>query len=115
MASTKGQKQSLKTQEQIIQGFNALRAEQRQLSQKIMELETDVTEHKYLLFFLMNKKLYYILYYLFQRLVIEALQEVKDTNRKCFRMIGGVLVERTVVEVLPSLQKNKEMVRRSSI
>jgi len=48
---------------------------------------------------------------LFHRLVIEALDEVKDKDRKCFRMIGGVLVERTVEQVLPSLQKNQDMVR----
>ena len=39
--------------------------------------------------------------------MIETLNEV-DGNRKCFRMIGGVLVERTVKEVLPSLENNKE-------
>lgn len=43
------------------------------------------------------------------RLVIEALKGV-DPNRKCFRLIGGVLVERKVEEVLPPLEKNKEMV-----
>ena len=39
--------------------------------------------------------------------MIETLNEV-DGNRKCFRMVGGVLVERTVKEVLPSLENNKE-------
>jgi prefoldin subunit 2 len=31
-----------------------------------------------------------------------------DPKRKCFRLIGGVLVERTVEEVLPAVQKNRE-------
>jgi prefoldin subunit 2 len=30
-----------------------------------------------------------------------------DPSRKCFRLIGGVLVERTVAEVLPAVQKNQ--------
>ncbi|NXO63025.1 PFD2 protein, partial [Phainopepla nitens] len=40
-------------------------------------------------------------------LVIETLREV-DPTRKCFRMVGGVLVERTVKEVLPALESNRE-------
>ena len=29
-----------------------------------------------------------------------------EGDRKCFRMVGGVLVERTVKEVLPALETN---------
>ena len=43
------------------------------------------------------------------RIVIDALKKV-DEGRKCFRMIGGVLVERTVKEILPALQLNSEQV-----
>lgn len=39
----------------------------------------------------------------------EALQ--KDPKRKCFRLVGGVLVEWTVEAVVPTLQTNKEGVR----
>ncbi len=42
-------------------------------------------------------------------LVIDTLKEV-DPSRKCFRLVGGVLVERTVKEVLPALENNKEQV-----
>ena len=42
-------------------------------------------------------------------LVIDTLKEV-DPSRKCFRLVGGVLVERTVKEVLPALETNKEQV-----
>ena len=42
-------------------------------------------------------------------LVVEALKEV-DGSRKCFRLVGGVLVERTVNEVLPALTSNYEQV-----
>ena len=34
-----------------------------------------------------------------------------DPERKCFRMIDSVLVERTVKEVLPALQTTLEKVR----
>jgi hypothetical protein len=39
------------------------------------------------------------------RLVTETLQPLPD-NRKCFRLINGVLVERTVSDVLPALKTN---------
>lgn len=42
-------------------------------------------------------------------LVIDTLKDV-DPSRKCFRLVGGVLVERTVKEVLPALESNKEQV-----
>lgn len=31
-----------------------------------------------------------------------------DPKRRCFRLIGGVLVERTVEEVLPAVEKNRD-------
>lgn len=42
--------------------------------------------------------------------VMNALKKV-DPDRKCFRMVGGVLVERTVKDVVPALQYNLEQVR----
>lgn len=44
------------------------------------------------------------------RLVIDALKEINDEKRGCYRLIGGVLVGRTVGEILPSLEKNVENV-----
>ncbi|NWH50016.1 PFD2 protein, partial [Fregata magnificens] len=44
-------------------------------------------------------------------LVIETLREV-DPTRKCYRMVGGILVERTVKEVLPALENNKEQISK---
>ena len=43
------------------------------------------------------------------RLVIDVLKGVEG-ERKCFRMVGGVLVERTVKDVLPALEYNNEQV-----
>ncbi|XP_072423729.1 prefoldin subunit 2 [Chiloscyllium punctatum] len=72
--------------EQVLAGFNKLRQEQRGMAGKGAELEQEVAEHG---------------------LVIDTLAEV-DPDRRCFRMVGGVLVERTVREVLPALESNKQ-------
>lgn len=66
--------------------YAVLRSEMNQLYSKITELEMEVSEHS---------------------LVIGAIQPL-DPSRRCYRMIGGVLVERTVKEVLPAVQRNKE-------
>ena len=75
-----------KSQEEIIQVFNSMRNEQRQIAGKTNELQQDLNEHK---------------------IVIETLEGVAG-DRKCFRMVGGVLVERTVSEVLPALVSNRD-------
>lgn len=59
--------------------------------------------------FLRVVSLFFFLFYFVISLVIETLKEV-DPSRKCFRLVGGVLVERTVKEVLPALENNKEQV-----
>merc|ERR1712228_623401 len=74
------------SQETIIQGFNSLRNEQRSIAGKTNELQQDLNEHK---------------------IVIETLEGV-DGDRKCFRMVGGVLVERTVKDVVPALVNNRD-------
>ncbi|KAM9294150.1 prefoldin subunit 2 [Gastrophryne carolinensis] len=76
--------------EQVVAGFNRLRQEQRGLASKAAELEMELSEHT---------------------LVIDTLREV-DQSRKCYRMVGGVLVERTVKEVLPALENNKEQINK---
>lgn len=47
----------------------------------------------------------------FFRTVIDTLKTV-DENRKCFRLIGGVLAEQTVKETLPNLNQNKEQLEK---
>jgi len=76
------------SQDQIIMKFNQMRQEQRIVVNKISELEAEVSEHS---------------------VVIETLKNV-DSGRKCFRMVGGILSERTVNEVLPELQHNKTQI-----
>ena len=41
------------------------------------------------------------------RLVMETLEPLPQ-DRKCFRLINGVLVERTVKDVLPALKTNSD-------
>jgi len=41
------------------------------------------------------------------RLVLETLVPLPG-DRKCFRMINGVLIERTVKDVIPALKTNSE-------
>ncbi|XP_028756283.1 probable prefoldin subunit 2 [Neltuma alba] len=66
--------------------YAAMRTELNRIYSKITELEMEVSEHS---------------------LVINAIQPL-DPSRRCYRMIGGVLVERTIKEVLPAVQRNKE-------
>ena len=40
-------------------------------------------------------------------LVLETLSPL-DAERRCFRLVGGVLVERTVGEVVPAVTRNRE-------
>ena len=47
--------------------------------------------------------------FLLFRVVGETLSTVPG-DRRCFRLIGGVLVERTVKEVAPALTANQEKV-----
>jgi prefoldin subunit 2 len=49
--------------------------------------------------------------YHFHRLVLETLTPLPE-DRKCFRMINGVLVERTVKDVVPALKTNSEGLKK---
>ncbi|AXA50127.1 prefoldin subunit 2 [Malassezia restricta] len=61
------------------------RNELQTIVEKIGEIESDADEH---------------------RLVVKTLAEVyeREPERTCFRLVGGVLVERTVKDVLSTLQ-----------
>jgi prefoldin subunit 2 len=72
-----------------------------ELISKITELQQEAKEHQYEL----HKNCFPL-----DRLVLDAFKKVEPT-RKCFRLIGGVLVERTVQEIQPSLEENLANVR----
>ena len=46
-------------------------------------------------------------------LVLSTLNDAlaEEPGRKCFRLVGGVLVERTVKDVVPAIQMNRDGVR----
>ncbi|CAN1129222.1 Prefoldin subunit 2 [Linum perenne] len=73
-------------EQMIANMYTSMRSELNQIYSKITELEMEVSEHS---------------------LVMNAIQPL-DPNRRCYRMIGGVLVERNIKEVLPAVQRNKE-------
>ncbi|RMZ66872.1 prefoldin subunit 2 [Pyrenophora seminiperda CCB06] len=61
------------------------------IASKIGDIEQEAEEHK---------------------LVLETLQPLSG-DRKCFRMINGVLTERTVKEVVPILQTNSDGLKKA--
>lgn len=73
-------------EQQIIATYKSMRAEVRQLAEKIGELEVETTEHER---------------------VISTLQGLPG-DRKAYRMVGGALVERTVQDVLPAVSANRD-------
>lgn len=97
------------TEEELIHStFNTLRTEQRQLATKLSEIELDLNEHRLINFLCQIIILYFIKNHFFicYSIVIDTLSKL-DGNRKCFRLIGGVLVERNICDVLPTLIKNR--------
>lgn len=110
-ASTGAAKKSNeKQQQEIIAHFQKLRDEQRIIASKAAELQIEQKSHEFVYFKTKcHPRLRSNFFFWILRLVIETLKEV-EKDRKCFRMIGGVLVERTVNEVLPALETNKDQV-----
>ncbi|KAL7567769.1 hypothetical protein ACA910_000523 [Epithemia clementina (nom. ined.)] len=74
-----------------VRRYNELIQESQKLIQKVAELEMDRNEHK---------------------LVEETLKPL-DPKRRAYRLVGEVLVERTVEEVLPSVTTNREKLNES--
>lgn len=74
---------------EIQQNYVRFQNELQSLARKIGELEVEADEHS---------------------LVLNTLEEAlaEDPDRKCFRLVGGVLVERTVKDISPALQTNRD-------
>ncbi|EMD40488.1 hypothetical protein CERSUDRAFT_80153 [Gelatoporia subvermispora B] len=77
------------SQQEVQQTYTRLQNDLQTLASKIGELEQEAEEHG---------------------LVLSTLDEAlaEEPDRKCFRLVGGVLVERTVKDVVPALKTNKE-------
>lgn len=84
-AATNGPPQEV---QQAIRHYQELMQDSQRLASKISELEMDSNEH---------------------RLVEETLQPL-DPSRRAYRLVGSILVERNVSEVLPSVATNRENV-----
>ena len=82
---------SLATNSQkIISDFNRLQTECNQLRSKVAELDNEMQEHLR---------------------VVKTLEPL-PADRRAFRLIGGVLVEKTVGEVLPAVQQQQEQLNQ---
>ncbi|KAI9467147.1 Prefoldin beta-like protein, partial [Lactarius psammicola] len=78
---------------EIQQTYSRFQNDLQTLASKIGELEQEAEEHV---------------------LVLSTLNEalLEEPDRKCFRLIGGVLVERTVKDVVTALQTNRDGIRK---
>merc|ERR1712026_88207 len=76
----------MSSKEEIVQGFQQMCQMQRQLHQKLAEIKQERGEHE---------------------LVADTLRKA-EPERKAWRLVGGVLTERTVGEVLPALESQIE-------
>ncbi|KJZ80602.1 Putative prefoldin subunit 2 [Hirsutella minnesotensis 3608] len=84
------QQVSAKKQQDLQTTYSNYKHTLQQMAQKIGDIEQEAEEH---------------------RLVLETLEPLSE-DRKCFRLINGVLVERTVKDVAPALKTNQEGLRK---
>jgi len=82
------------TEKAVLDEFSARRTRLNDTHNKITELSADIAEHD---------------------LVLKTLAGMSDPDkRKCHRLVGGVLVERTVAEVAPAVKKNRYVCPRKA-
>ncbi|KAH6791589.1 prefoldin 2 [Perilla frutescens var. hirtella] len=86
MARAEGDSKEPMNEQAIANVYASMRTEINNIYSKITELEMEVSEHS---------------------LVINAIKPL-DPSRRCYRMVGGALIERTISEVLPAVHGNKE-------
>lgn len=88
--------------------FQRYRTELQNLAQKIGELESELDEHASVPRPPSPSLHATSVPTLTTSLVLSTLQPLvkTDPSRPCYRLIGGVLVERTVVDVVPALETN---------
>ncbi|CAM9301516.1 unnamed protein product [Pylaiella littoralis] len=77
-------------EQQVIGAYRGMLGDVNQMRRKISELEQEVSEHQ---------------------MVVDTLEPM-DVSRRAFRLVGGVLVERTVGEVLPTVKANQEGIKQ---
>merc|ERR1711934_1137846 len=81
--ATESPAEQQEAEKKIVAKFQEMREEKQKIAAKIAEMNTEKNEHE---------------------MVVKTLTPM-DPNRKAWRMVGGVLVERTCGEVLPAVQE----------
>eukprot|EP00903_Cladosiphon_okamuranus_P005423 g5409.t1 len=89
-AMTGGGGEQEMNEQQIIGVYRGMLGDVNQMRRKIAELEGEVSEHQ---------------------MVVDTLEPM-DATRRAYRLVGGVLVERTVGEVLPTVKANQEGIKQ---
>lgn len=79
-----------KKQQELQIQYSGFKSSLEQIARKIGDIEQELEEH---------------------RLVLNNLEKLPK-DRKCFQMINGVLVEKTVQDVIPALKTNSEGLRK---
>ncbi|KAH9815699.1 putative prefoldin subunit 2 [Teratosphaeria destructans] len=114
---------SAKKQQELQVQYSNYKDTLQAIAQKIGDIEQETEEHKYVrpkhaidpppscLGGSLNMVLLDHANEDMSRLVLETLTPLAG-GRKCFRMINGVLTERTVAEVLPALQMNSDGLKK---
>ncbi|BFU25116.1 prefoldin subunit 2, putative [Entamoeba histolytica HM-1:IMSS-B] len=73
-----------------LQQFQQLKQDQNVLARQLADMDSTLKEHK---------------------LVLDTLSKV-EPSRKCFRLINGVMVERTASEIIPAINKSIEQIQK---
>ncbi|KIW97637.1 uncharacterized protein Z519_01221 [Cladophialophora bantiana CBS 173.52] len=112
-----GQEAALKKQQDLQSQYTNYKNTLQSLAQKVGEIEQEIEEHKSVTSILFRQVFGLCLIFRQEmsntdssamgRLVMETLEPLPQ-DRKCFRLINGVLVERTVKDVLPALKTNSD-------
>lgn len=91
VAASQPQQHAFKSEREVIDYYTTLRQEVNLAQAKIAELTGSLREH------------------------VNVLENIKhlDPSRRCFRSVGGVLVERTVKEVMPAVETNATNLQRA--
>ncbi|KAI7915618.1 hypothetical protein M0657_006947 [Pyricularia oryzae] len=121
------QQVSVKKQQELQAQYSTYKDTLQQVARKIGDVEQEAEEHKsvFAISSSCNSPLKVAIWRagqavktpaaltsrLADRLVLETLQPLPG-DRKCFRLINGVLVERTVKDVVPALKTNAEGLRK---
>ncbi|KAL4508090.1 hypothetical protein ABPG72_021463 [Tetrahymena utriculariae] len=87
------QQQQQQVSQEVVQQYNKLKMEYSELLRTSMDIEEEKRENQ---------------------LVIETIKNL-ESERRCWRLVGGVLVERTLGEVLNSLKENVESFEKTGV